>query len=89
MDLESYRKWWEYTRAYDEMISRTDSDWAPWWIVPSDDKEASRINCISHILASISYERIEFEKPIFGNRQERPEDFIEDRRSRRVVPGVF
>ena len=89
MDLESYRKWWEYTRAYDEMISRTDTDWAPWWIVPSDDKEESRINCISHILASIPYERIEFEKPVFGKRQKRPETFIEDRRPRKIVPDIY
>ncbi len=89
MDLESYRKWWDYTRAYDEMISKTDSDWAPWWIVPSNDKKKARINCISHILASIPYEHVEFDKPKFDKRQKRPKDYIEDLRARNVVPEVF
>ncbi len=39
MDIESYRKWWDYSAAYDEMISRSDTEHAPWWIVPSDDKK--------------------------------------------------
>jgi polyphosphate kinase len=51
MDLESYRRWWDYTRAYEEMIRRTDTPHAPWWIVPSDDKKSARINCITHLLS--------------------------------------
>ncbi|RWX34887.1 polyphosphate kinase 2, partial [Rhizobium leguminosarum] len=39
MDVESYQRWWDYTRAYDEMLRMTDSNHAPWWIVPSDDKK--------------------------------------------------
>ena len=57
MDLELYRRWWDYTTAYDEMIRMTDTAHAPWWIVPSDDKKAARINCITHLLKSIPYER--------------------------------
>jgi polyphosphate kinase 2 len=89
MDLESYRKWWDYTAAYDEMITKTDSEWAPWWIVPSDDKKAARINCITHILSSIPYEVIKFDKPKFDKRQKRPKDFVEDVRARNVVPEAF
>ena len=70
MDVESYRRWWDYTRAYDEMIRATDSPHAPWWIVPSDDKKAARINCISHILASIPYKRVKFEEPKLGKTPE-------------------
>ncbi|MBL9060628.1 MAG: polyphosphate kinase 2 [Mangrovicoccus sp.] len=89
MDLESYRRWWDYTAAYNEMISASDSAHAPWWIVPSDDKKAARINCISHILETIPYERIPFDEPKLGKRQKRPEDFVEDKRARNLVPAVF
>ena len=89
MDLESYRRWWDYTAAYNDMISATDTPHAPWWIVPSDDKKAARINCISHILASIPYERVDYDEPKLGKRQKRPDDFVEDSRARNVVPAVF
>ena len=89
MDVESYRKWWDYTRAYDEMISRTDSEWAPWWIVPSNDKKRARINCITHLLSQIPYERIPFDKPKLGKRDKKPEDFRETGLARNIVPDVF
>ncbi len=88
MDVESYQRWWDYTRAYDEMLRMTDSNHAPWWIVPSNDKKRARINCISHILQSIPYERIKFEEPDLGKRQKRPSDFIEDGSVRHVVPDT-
>ena len=88
MDVESYRRWWDYTRAYDDMIRATDSRHAPWWIVPSDDKKRARINCISHILASIPYERVKFDEPKLGKRQKRPDGFKADTSARNVVPDV-
>lgn len=88
MDIESYQRWWDYTRAYDEMLRMTDSNHAPWWIVPSDDKKRARINCISHILQSIPYERVKFDEPDLGKRQKRPADFIEDRSIRHIVPDT-
>ncbi|MFD1327692.1 polyphosphate kinase 2 [Mycoplana ramosa] len=88
MDLESYRKWWDYTRAYDEMLRMTSTDFAPWWIVPSDDKKRARINCISHILKSIPYEKVKFDAPELGKRQKRPDDYEEDRTPRTYVPDV-
>ena len=88
MDVESYRRWWDYTRAYDEMIRATDSRHAPWWIVPSNDKKRARINCISHILASIPYERVKFDEPKLGKRQKRPDDYEADTAPRNVVPDV-
>lgn len=89
MDLESYRRWWDYTRAYEEMIRRTDSPQAPWWIVPSDDKKRARINCISHLLSSVPYECVAFEKPDLGGRQKRPKDLLGDESYRNPVPDVF
>ena len=89
MDVESYRKWWEYSHAYDEMISRSDSAWAPWWVVPSNDKKRARINCITHLLSQIPYERIPYDKPKLGKRAEKPEDYRESGLARNTVPDVF
>ncbi|AHG46695.1 polyphosphate kinase [Rhizobium leguminosarum bv. trifolii CB782] len=88
MDVESYQRWWDYTKAYDAMLRMTDSNHAPWWIVPSDDKKQARINCISHILQSIPYERVKFEAPDLGKRQKRPGGHVDDQSVRHVVPDV-
>src|SRR5438093_1061401 len=53
MDLESFRRWYEYSRARDQMLKATDSKYAPWYIVRSDDKKRARLNCISHLLITI------------------------------------
>ena len=58
MDLESYRRWYQYSRARDMMLERTDSNYAPWYIVRSDDKRRARLNCISHILKQIPFEKV-------------------------------
>ncbi len=88
MDLESYRRWWDYTQAYNEMLMASDSLHAPWWVVPSDDKKQARINCITHLLSSIPYERVPFDEPKLGKRQKRPADFEETTYTRRVVPNI-
>jgi polyphosphate kinase 2 len=88
MDVVSYQKWWDYSSAYDDMLRVTDSEHAPWWIVPSDNKKRARINCISHILQSIPYERLKFDPPDLGKRQKRPGDYAEDTSPRRTVPDV-
>jgi polyphosphate kinase 2 len=58
MDLESYGRWYDYSRARDAMLQYTDSDHAPWYIVRSDDKRRARLNCIAHILNTIPYKKI-------------------------------
>ena len=58
MDLESYRHWYDYSRARDLMLKTTDSKHAPWYIVRTDDKRRGRLNCISHILSCIPYKKI-------------------------------
>jgi len=61
MDTESYRRWYDYSRARDLMFKATSSEHAPWHIVRSDDKRRARLNCISHLLEAIPYKRLERE----------------------------
>jgi polyphosphate kinase len=58
MDIESYGRWYDYSRARDRMLDATDTKQTPWHIVRSDDKRRARLNCISHILSLIPYKRI-------------------------------
>jgi polyphosphate kinase 2 len=62
MDVESYSRWYDYSRARDQMLDATDTSHAPWYIVRSDSKKRARLNGISHILSQIPYERIEHEE---------------------------
>jgi polyphosphate kinase 2, PA0141 family len=62
MDLESFRRWYKYSRARDRMLAATDSKFAPWYIVRSDDKRKARLNCISHLLSLIPYRKAPREK---------------------------
>jgi polyphosphate kinase 2 len=58
MDLPSLKRWYDYSRARDLMLKKTDTKIAPWYIVPSDDKKAARLNAISHILSVIPYKKV-------------------------------
>ncbi len=69
MDLESHRRWYDYSRVRDAMLEATDTPAAPWYMVPSDDKKRARLNCIAHILSSISYEEIAYSPPKLPKRQ--------------------
>jgi polyphosphate kinase 2 len=71
MDLESYRRWHDYSRARDEMIKASDTAWAPWFVVRSDDKRSARLNVIRHLLDHISYEKIARKPVKLPNRQPR------------------
>jgi len=62
MDLESYRRWYAYSKARDMMFKTTDTKHAPWHVVHSDDKKRARLNCISHILTLIPYKKIHHKK---------------------------
>ncbi|MFC5049602.1 polyphosphate kinase 2 [Rubritalea spongiae] len=61
MDLESRRSWYAYSRARDQMLAATDTHWAPWHLVNSNNKKKARLNCISHLLNSIPYQKIKQE----------------------------
>jgi polyphosphate kinase 2 len=58
IDLESRSRWEEYSQAKDQMFTYTDTQLAPWYVVPSDDKRRARLNCMSHLLSLIDYEHI-------------------------------
>src|SRR6516165_3891122 len=71
MDLESFRRWYDYSRARDRMLAATDSKQAPWHLVRSDDKRKARLNCISHLLGMISYKKVPREKIKLPKRAEK------------------
>ncbi len=58
MDLPSRSKWFEYSRARDLMLDATDTKWAPWYVLRSDDKKRARLNCLTHILNLIPHEKV-------------------------------
>jgi len=62
MDLESWPRWYEYSRARDRMFAATDTKHAPWVVVRSDDKRRARLNCLAHILGSIPYKNIRHDR---------------------------
>ncbi len=57
MDLPSRTKWFEYSMARDRMLKATDTKWAPWYVLRSDDKKRARLNCIAHLLKLIPYKK--------------------------------
>jgi len=69
MDLESYSRWYDYSRARDEMFQATDTAWAPWYVVNSDDKKRARLNLITHLLSKIPYKKVPREKVVLPKRQ--------------------
>jgi hypothetical protein len=69
MDLESYSRWYDYSRARDEMFQATDTAWAPWYVVKSDDKKRARLNLITHLLSRIPYKKVPRGKIVLPKRQ--------------------
>ena len=69
MDLESYSRWYDYSRARDEMFAHSDTAWAPWFVADSNDKKRARLNIISHILEQIPYEQTPHERVKLPHRQ--------------------
>jgi polyphosphate kinase 2 len=58
LDLKSYSRWYDYSRARDAMFAATDSEWAPWYLADTDDKKRGRLNIISHLLSQVPYDSI-------------------------------
>jgi polyphosphate kinase len=88
MDLKSYSRWYDYSRARDEMFQATDSSWAPWYVVPSDDKQRARLNVIKHLLGHIPYETAPREKVKLPKRQ-KPGNYRETNYPFKIIPNSF
>lgn len=89
MDVESYQRWHDYTEVYDRMIRATDSKHAPWYRVRADIKKKARLNCISHLLSKIDYERIPFDAPDLGKRKKRKKGAPKDIWFRKSVKELY
>jgi polyphosphate kinase 2 (PPK2 family) len=87
MDLESYSRWYDYSRARDQMFAATDTAWAPWFVADSNDKKRARLNIIRHLLDQIPYERVEPSSVELPKRQKR-HGYVEPTLALRWVPDV-
>ncbi|WP_431857611.1 polyphosphate kinase 2 [Azospirillum sp.] len=85
MDVTSYGRWYDYSRARDEMFAATDSSWAPWFVARSDDKKRARLNIIRHMLDHIPYEELPREKVKLPKRQD-PDGYREPDYPFKFVP---
>ena len=88
MDLTSYGRWFDYSRARDDMFAATDTGWAPWWVVNSDDKKRARLNVISHLLDLIPYEPLEDRHVALPERQ-KPGDYRESTAPLHYIPTPY
>jgi polyphosphate kinase len=88
MDLKSYSRWFDYSRARDEMFIATDTSWAPWYVVHSDNKRQARLNILTHILSKIPYEALPHPKIELPKRQHRG-DYKDPDYPFRMIPEVF
>ena len=67
-DVESFQRWYDYSRARDDMLKATHTGYSPWNLVQADDKKRARLNCISHFLSQIPYKELPCEKVKLGKR---------------------
>src|SRR5438874_1204889 len=88
MDLKSYSRWYDYSRARDEMFLATDTPSVPWYVVRSDNKRRARLNALTHILSKIPYQELPRSKVKLPKRQE-PGDYVDSDYPFRVIPEVF
>ncbi len=89
MDVESWRRWWDYTEAYADMVEATDTKWAPWYRVDADDKRRARLNCIAHLLSRFPYEELPFIPPDPGRRKSKPKGAPERLSFTHDVPALY
>jgi polyphosphate kinase 2 len=88
MDLESHRRWFDYSRARDEMFAATDTPESPWYVVDSNDQKRGRLNCITHFLSLIPYEEVPHEKVKLPKRQ-KSGNYVEPDYPYHYVPAKF
>jgi polyphosphate kinase len=87
MDLESYSRWYDYARARDAMFKASDTPWAPWYVVRSDDKKRARLNTITHLLKQIPYQDLPREKIELPKRQ-KPHGYEEPNYPYKLIPEL-
>jgi polyphosphate kinase 2 len=88
MDLESHRRWYDYSKARDAMFAATDTEESPWHVVKADDKRRARLNCIAHFLSSIPYGKIALETVDLPPRQ-KPKGYREPEHPYRFIPEKY
>jgi len=88
MDLESYSRWYDYSRARDEMFKATDTAWAPWYVVNSNDKRRARLNLITHLLRQIPYKKVARDKVKLPKR-DKPHGYRDPKYPFKFVPEKF
>jgi polyphosphate kinase 2 len=88
MDLLSYSRWYDYSKARDEMFKATDTAWAPWYVVDSNDKKKARLNLITHLLAQVPYKKVKRDKVKLPKRQ-KPHGYKEPNYPYKRVPEKF
>ncbi len=88
MDLKSYGRWYDYSRARDAMFAATDTAWAPWFIADADDKKRARLNIISHLLSRVPYEPLARRDITLPKRQQ-AEGYTEPDMPLRYIPTPF
>ena len=89
MDMESRRRWEDYTRAKEVMLERTHIPEAPWWIVEAVDKKKARLNCIHHLLAQIPYDEVDREPVVLPERVHNPDYLRHPVPAEMFVPAVY
>ena len=88
MDLKSYSRWYDYSRARDAMLAATDTSWAPWFIANNEDKKRGRLNIISHLLSRIPYEPLTLPEVKLPKRQAAG-DYVEPNLPLHYIPEPF
>jgi hypothetical protein len=88
MDLESHRRWYDYSRARDEMFAATNTPKSPWYVVRADNRRRARLNCIAHLLSKIPYEELPAESVALPKRQP-SRGYIEPEKAFNFVPEVY
>ena len=88
MDLESHRRWFDYSRARDEMMAATNTRVAPWYVVLADDKRRARLNCVAHLLSLIPYKNLPRKRVRLPKRQ-KPSGYRAPARHYKHVPDAY
>ena len=88
LDLKSYSRWYDYSRARDAMFAATDTAWAPWYIARTDDKKRGRLNIISHLLSQVPYKPLAHRDITLPKRQP-PRGYTEPDLPLRHIPTPF